>query len=66
MIDYKLLRNFDCLSANYTNYTNYCLILPHFAALDGFAVFKKAALQLSIRVARLCRLLARICVIDNN
>jgi hypothetical protein len=33
---------------------------PHFAASDGFAVYKKAAKQLSIRVARLCRLLARI------
>jgi hypothetical protein len=37
------------LSANFTNYANYCRSLRH---LDGFAVFKKAALQLSIRVIR--------------
>jgi hypothetical protein len=29
--------------------------LPHFAASDGFAVYKKAALQLSIRVIRVIR-----------
>jgi hypothetical protein len=41
-------------------------ILAAFRGVRRLCRLKKAALQLSIRVARLCRLLARIREIDNN
>jgi hypothetical protein len=37
------------LSANFTNYANYCRRLRHF---DGFAVFKKLQRSFLIRVIR--------------
>jgi hypothetical protein len=65
---FVVIKRSDALSANFLVNNCFAIIFffvrewrelrelwPHAAALDGFAVYKKAALQLSIRVIRVIR-----------
>jgi hypothetical protein len=59
---FVVIKRSDALSVNFLVNNCFAIIFffvrewrelwPHAAALDGFAVYKKAALQLSIRVIR--------------